>query len=142
MQMSKEFAASKYLQFGRGSLTPEQIDALEDEPPIGILQKHLGLPQEFRKRVLINEYYATDYAALLAEYDVALSGIATDQSAGAWQVIQQIAEEIATHPHVLRHTPGLSFDREEKKWIKDEAFERAKKQNMGLILQSAELLIS
>ena len=142
MQMSKEFAASKYLQFGRGSLTQEQIDAIQDENPIEILQKHLGLPQEFRKRVLINEYYATDYAALLAEYDVALSGIATDQSAGAWKVIRQIAEEIATHPHVLRHTRGLTFDLQTKDWLKDEAFERAKQQNISLILQSAELLVS
>lgn len=139
-----EDIAAKYLQYGIGSLTEEEVQAItgSDKSPIAILQQYLGTPDEFNRRTLVNEYYASKYASLLAEYDVALSGVATDPSTGAWNVIEEIVDEMARHPHVLKQTPGLSFDSNTKTWVKDDVFFRTVEQNKGLYLQKADLLIS
>lgn len=134
--MNKELSAVQALQYGYQSLTDEQKALLNNESPVKILQSTLGLPKEFNSMRLVTAYYSDDYARLLSEWDVALAGVDADNSPQeVIDVMEQLALEIASHPLVLQHTPGLTFNHETREWVKDDMYYRVVGMNKDLYMQ-------
>lgn len=137
MNKNSVTSAVKALEFGWNMLTDTEKDSIPGRKPVPILQKYLGLRNEYDTMTLVNEYYKQDYAQLLAEFDVALIGIDQTSPKAAWDVIEQIAKEMASHPLVLKHTPNLEFNIETRKWVKNAYYYKVVGMNKDLYMQKA-----
>lgn len=137
--MNKESVTSavQALEFGWNTLTDTEKASIPDKKPVPVLQNYLGLRNEYDTMTLVNEYYKQDYAQLLAEFDVALIGIDQTSPKATWDVIEQIAKEMASHPLVLKHTPNLEFNLKTREWEKNAYYYKVVNMNKDLYMQKA-----